>query len=86
MYLNTFSENGKVVYRAPEYTGDPEKQHLSKDTYREDPFINHQTNIKYVSIDKHNTDSAIYDLMGRRLNVKPTKGIYIQNGKKYVVK
>ena len=39
MYLNTYSENGKVVYTAPEYTGDPEKKHLSKDTYREDPFL-----------------------------------------------
>ena len=30
------------------------------------------------------TDNAIYDLMGRRLNGVPAKGIYIQNGKKYV--
>lgn len=29
-------------------------------------------------------DSAVYDLQGRRLNGKPTKGIYIQNGKKHV--
>lgn len=30
--------------------------------------------------------SIIYDLQGRRLADKPTKGVYIQNGKKYVVK
>ena len=30
--------------------------------------------------------SDIYDLQGRRLNVKPSKGLYIQNGKKYLVK
>ena len=32
------------------------------------------------------TSSLLYDLQGRHLNGKPTKGIYIQNGKKYVVK
>ena len=31
-------------------------------------------------------DSAIYDLTGRRLNGKPERGIYIQGGKKYVIK
>lgn len=29
---------------------------------------------------------AVFDLQGRRLNAKPSKGLYIQNGKKYVVK
>ena len=29
---------------------------------------------------------GIYDLQGRRLNAKPSKGVYIQNGKKYMVK
>ena len=27
-----------------------------------------------------------YDLLGRRLMQKPTKGVYIQDGKKIVVK
>lgn len=31
-------------------------------------------------------DSAIYDLTGRRLNGKPERGIYIQGGKKYIIK
>jgi len=31
-------------------------------------------------------DVHIYDLQGRRLSAQPTKGVYIQNGKKYVVK
>ena len=30
--------------------------------------------------------SALYDLSGRKLQQKPTKGIYIQNGKKLLVK
>ena len=89
MYLNTYSENGKVVYTAPEYTGDPEKKHLSEDTYREDPFLtedNQSSGIEEITTNTTNcrTDNAIYDLMGRRLNGVPAKGIYIQNGKKYV--
>ena len=31
-------------------------------------------------------DSAIYDLTGRRLNGKPERGIYIQGGKKYIIR
>ena len=31
-------------------------------------------------------DEPIYDLQGRRLSAKPQKGLYIQNGKKKVVK
>ena len=30
------------------------------------------------------SDCRIYDLTGRRLNQKPEKGVYIQNGKKFV--
>ena len=32
------------------------------------------------------TDSTYFDLQGRRVNSQPTKGIYIKNGKKQVVK
>ena len=32
------------------------------------------------------TTNAIYDLSGRRLHQLPERGIYIQNGKKYIVK
>jgi hypothetical protein len=31
-------------------------------------------------------NNHIYDLQGRRLTQKPTKGVYIQDGKKVVVK
>ncbi len=31
-------------------------------------------------------DTPIFDLQGRRLNDKPNKGVYIQNGKKLVIK
>jgi hypothetical protein len=33
-----------------------------------------------------NHPNTIYDLQGRRLNGVPTKGIYIRNGKKYIVR
>ena len=35
---------------------------------------------------KANENAPIYDLMGRRLQQKPTSGYYIQGGKKYFVK
>ena len=33
-----------------------------------------------------NEDTAIYDMSGRRLSKKPARGLYIQNGKKILVK
>ena len=32
------------------------------------------------------SDGTIYDLQGRRINSLPVKGIYIRDGRKYVVK
>ena len=32
------------------------------------------------------TDAPVYNLQGQRLTNKPSKGIYIQNGKKVVIK
>ena len=40
--------------------------------------------IRDVKLNKQN-EGVIYDLMGRRVN-NPSKGIYIQNGKKFVLK
>ena len=41
-----------------------------------------------VSITRSRSNSPIvpYDLQGRQLAQKPTKGVYIQDGKKVVVK
>jgi hypothetical protein len=39
-----------------------------------------------ASEDSFNPNAPIYDLMGRRLQQKPTSGYYIQGGKKYFVK
>ena len=41
------------------------------------------TGIRDIQMNKN--DGKIYDLMGRRVT-NPTKGIYIQNGKKFIVK
>ena len=38
------------------------------------------------SVEGQPSSSALYDLSGRRLEQKPTKGIYINNGKKVLVK
>lgn len=39
-----------------------------------------------VNIDAENTKDVIYDMMGRRLSERPKHGMYIMNGKKFVVK
>ena len=42
-----------------------------------------------TGIDNHSaasSSSLLYDLQGRRLNGKPEKGLYIQNGRKQVVR
>ena len=44
------------------------------------------TAIRNVASAIPEVSSYLYDLQGRRLNAQPTKGIYIRNGKKVVVK
>ena len=41
--------------------------------------------VEDVMVQMDGKESAIYDLNGRKV-AQPTKGIYIQNGKKYVVR
>ena len=46
-----------------------------------------ETSIEVVkAADNIEEDTAIYDLSGRRLSQKPARGLYIQNGKKILVK
>ena len=42
--------------------------------------------INSVTLDNETTKSALYDLNGRRIPNVPSKGIYIQNGKKMIRK
>ena len=44
------------------------------------------TGIHSVTLDKNTVPKAIYDLNGRRIQNVPSRGIYIQNGKKISVK
>ena len=44
------------------------------------------TGIHSVTLDKNTAPKAIYDLNGRRIQNVPTRGIYIQNGKKMIRK
>ncbi len=45
-----------------------------------------ETTIKDISADKEETTGAIFNLNGIRLNNVPQKGVYIKNGRKFVVK
>lgn len=89
--LNWFKQNGEYVYKAPDYTGDPSTEEQSYTTFKnEDPFFEDEVNgIDRVLNDTPSSkpaDTYIYDLTGRRLNGKPERGIYIQGGKKYIIK
>ncbi|MBP5798892.1 MAG: hypothetical protein J6W43_03145 [Prevotella sp.] len=42
--------------------------------------------IKSISKEKTPAANTLYDLQGRRLSVRPPKGVYIQNGKKKLAK
>jgi len=44
------------------------------------------TAIAPITASARTNNSAIYDLSGRKLNGKPIKGLYIQNGKKIMMK
>jgi len=51
---------------------------------KDSPFT---TSIKEVSISKDNVHPKIYNMLGQKLNAIPSKtGIYIINGKKYIIK
>ena len=43
------------------------------------------TGIKAIDNGQLTIDDAVYDLQGRRVS-KPTKGLYIVNGKKVIIK
>ena len=48
-------------------------------------FGNETTGIEMPTVEDVNADAVVYDLQGRRV-VNPTKGLYIVNGKKVVIK
>ena len=49
-------------------------------------MINDQTVIRSITTTKAGKSSKIYDLQGRRLNAVPQRGLYIQGGRKVLIK
>ena len=66
-------------YRA--YLQLPEEMEVSALTFD----LGEATGIESVVTDKRETDGAVYDLSGRRVQ-QPRSGFYIKNGKKYIIK
>lgn len=56
------------------------------DEFDSDGEMDDETGINTIESSMFNVRSKIYDLQGRKLTGKPTKGLYIVNGKKVVVK
>ena len=65
-------ENGKCIFTQDDFFYKQEK-----------PII---TQIAPVSTFSEKTSSALYDLQGRRLTGMPQRGLYIQNGRKYIAR
>jgi len=81
--LNLFVQNGEVLYKAPDYEGDPEKETDSYTTYRDDPFFGHLVSgIRTATTARKTIREGIYAPDGRRLPDVPQQGIYIRNGQK----
>ena len=70
----------KEKYEAYQYT---QKWIVNFDNIVEDLVV---TGINSATLDNETTKSALYDLNGRRIPNVPSKGIYIQNGKKMIRK
>ncbi len=81
-------EDGRLVYKAPSYTGDPAEEHLSHTTYKDDPFLGgFVTGIKSVTAESNKADGDVFhDLSGRKMTGTLKPGVYIHNRKKIVVK
>ena len=69
---NEMFESGDFAESVPDLAGDTGS--------------NEQTTVRNISTATTDSSSEIYDLQGRRLSDMPQKGIYIQNGKKKLVK
>ena len=48
-------------------------------------YVSSPSNIQTISVMKSTSDN-LYDLQGRQLRHAPAKGVYIQNGKKFIVR
>ena len=70
----------KAAHRFRFYKSGQEPIALYKKTYSENP----ETSVERVEEMCESQQKGIFDMMGRRLNAIPTKGIYIMNGRKYV--
>lgn len=70
----------KEKYQAYQYT---QNWIVNFDNIVEDLVV---TGINSATLDNETTKSALYDLNGRRIPNVPSKGIYIQNGKKMIRK
>ncbi|MBR5037828.1 MAG: leucine-rich repeat domain-containing protein [Prevotella sp.] len=83
MFANSFS-NYDAILKVPDSSID---QYKSTDPWSRFKMIV-TTSIQNPSVDHHGiiSDSPFYDLNGRRVQGKPKKGVYIQNGVKRVVR
>ena len=73
-------DGDRCIFNADDFTAEAERSSVIVDFTPDDP-----NGIACLSTDNTSTTS-VYDLQGRRLSQKPEKGVYIENGRKVVVK
>ena len=97
MYCVTTSDKGTVMTDKAEFDGTIPTSFVLQSNYSNDARRCWFDNLKIERIAAGEADAiqnvkaaaadgAIYNLSGQRLNAAPAKGLYIQNGKKFMVK
>ena len=71
------TENGEEIGEVTDFPADE---------FDFDFDLDDETGIKAIDNGQLTIDNSWYDLSGRKLSGKPNKGIYIQNGKKIIIK
>lgn len=92
IYWCVFADKGDITRTLHLYSGSKAKYEAHQYTQNWIVYFDNvvedlePTGIHSVTLDKETGNKAIYDLNGRRIQNVPSRGIYIQNGKKMIRK
>ena len=99
-YLNGSKKNCTSLYAADngEFSGDQESGWLRLEYYDYPDYDNDEytygwfkftwgtSGLNSIKTDKADANAPVFDMMGRSVNDTTVPGIYIQNGKKFIVR
>lgn len=79
--LNVFVQDGQVIYKAPDYQGDPEQEEESATTYKPDPYFGKLITTGIAPTLSSTAFARSYDLSGRPA-AGNNSGVRIEEGRK----